>query len=359
MRCTFFIVMLLMFAGSVYAQQDTTANAAEQDPASETGKFKKNCPFKHVVGCAEVLFTGQPVHIALGSIAPQNGFAAGVAYVGHKTTDNGRISWNSDAVASNNASWRAGLYVKFVDTHQAVPQAFFPDSTPPEEASVPVYTEQPVFNLYVQAISLNKIAFFGLGPGTSLAGRSYYGMTETILGGNTVRPLNDRLNMGFYAELNGRFVNIRPSPNQPSPSIELLYTPVTAPGLASQPAFLQFGVGMRMRPSAFNDRLHFNYDIGYRPFIAVSDSNFSFQRLTIDLNHARVGRGLHLPEVNYQRCGRHVRITRLYIVVYDAWQHSRALLFPAHAGRFRSEWQQCVEQLPGLSLSRAESFAVP
>ena len=63
------------------------------------GKLKKNCPFTHIIGCAEVLFTGQPIHIGVGSIAPQNGLGVGLAYVGQKTTDNWRISWNADAVA--------------------------------------------------------------------------------------------------------------------------------------------------------------------------------------------------------------------------------------------------------------------
>jgi hypothetical protein len=46
---------------------------------------------------------------------------------------------------------------------------------------------------------------------------------------------------------------------------------------------VQLGVGIRMRPSAFNNLLHFNYDLSYKPFFAVSDSQFSFQRLTADL----------------------------------------------------------------------------
>jgi hypothetical protein len=37
-----------------------------------------------------------------------------------------------------------------------------------------------------------------------------------------------------------------------------------------------------MRPTAFNNLLHFNYDVAYRPYWAVSDK-FSFQTLTADL----------------------------------------------------------------------------
>jgi hypothetical protein len=301
MRRILFFVCLL-FGGTLWCQQDTTANAAKQDPADEIGKFKKNCLFKHVIGCAEVLFTGQPLHIAVGTIAPQNGFASGLAYVGHKDTENWSNSWNADAVASANGSWRAGLYVKFVDTRlvDPIPQM----GTHGIEASeLPVYTEQPVFNLYLQAISLNKLTFFGEGPGTTVTGRSFYGMTETILGGSTVRPIYARLNMGLYGEINGRSIDIRPSPNQPSPSIEQIYTPASAPELATQPFFLQLGAGVRMRPTAFNDHLHFNYDLAYRPFIAVSDGDFSFQRLTIDLYQEYSLRGKHALRLPWESNG--------------------------------------------------------
>jgi hypothetical protein len=152
-----------------------------------------------------------------------------------------------------------------------------------EASDFPVYIEQPVINLYAQSISLNKIAFFGLGPNTTRAGRSFYGMSEHIVGANTIRPIYERLNLGAYGEINGRAVDIRSSLHQPSPSIEQIYNPASAPGLDHQPFYVQLGAGVRMRPSALNNLLHFNYDLSYKPFFAVSDSNFTFQRLTIDL----------------------------------------------------------------------------
>ena len=107
-----FVFAFMLLAGGVWAQQPSATpsatpnagveNEKKQEPATESGKFKKNCP-KHIVGCAEVLFTGQPLHIAVGSIAPQNGFGAGLAYVGHKDTDNWSTSWSADAIGSSNA----------------------------------------------------------------------------------------------------------------------------------------------------------------------------------------------------------------------------------------------------------------
>jgi hypothetical protein len=85
--------------------------------------------------------------------------------------------------------------------------------------------------------------------------------------------------------LNGRFVDIRGSQGQPSPSIEQIYTEATAPGLTSQPGFVQFGEGIRIRPIFFSDHLQLNYLVKFQQFVAPSDSAFSFGRFTADLSH--------------------------------------------------------------------------
>lgn len=281
------LAVILVAAGSVRAQQNPPQPSPappKVNPSGELDKLKDSCGAFKIMGCAEVLFTGKPVHVAVGSIAPQNGFGAGLAYLGHKTTDNWRISWNSDAVGSINGSWRAGFYLKFVDTHQKpIGGGFGTKGKKPRVLTE--LPEHPVFNLYVQAISLNKLTYFGLGPATPLAGRSFYGMTETIVGGSAVKPFYERLNASVYGEINGRFVDIRPSAGQPSPSIGVLYTEATAPGLTSQPGTLQLGEGIRIRPVYFDDFLRLNYSLAYQQFFAPGNSAFSFQRLTADLYH--------------------------------------------------------------------------
>jgi len=108
-------------------------------------------------------------------------------------------------------------------------------------------------------------------------------MTQTIIGGSAVKPFNSTLNASFYGEINGRFVNIRESNGQPSPSIGALYTEATAPGLTSQPGTLQLGEGIRIRPILFNDYLHLNYSLAYQQYFAAQ--NYSFQRLATNLYH--------------------------------------------------------------------------
>jgi len=280
------LLLTLLVAPALLAQQPPAPASTGPDNPSELYQLQHSCfAIKGIADCAEELFTGQPVHIAVGSIAPQNGFGAGLAYVGHKTTQNWRITWDSDAVASNNGSWRAGIYVKFVDTYEKAPTFEFGTKGRNLKPNLTNLPERPVINLYVQTITLNKITYFGLGPNTTEAGRSFFGMRQTIAGSSVVKPFYARLSAAVYGEMNGRFVDIRPSSNQPSPTIGALYTEATAPGLTTQPGTFQLGEGARMRPVVFDDYLHLDYNVAYQQFVAPGNSTFSFQRLTTDLSH--------------------------------------------------------------------------
>jgi len=214
-----------------------------------------------------VLFTDHPLHIAAGSIAPQNGFGVGAGFVSHYTpNESWRLSWNADAVGSFNGSWRAGVFMKaiFDPPEKIVVRSGGTGTTPKPKSKLAVHP-YPFFSLYVQAISLNKLDFFGLGPSTLGTARSFFGMRQEIAGTSVVWPIRqlNGLNLSLYGEANGRFVDIRGSHGQPSPSIETLYTEATAPGLTNQPGFIQFGEGIRMRPSLLGDYLRLNYFVAF------------------------------------------------------------------------------------------------
>ena len=290
MQRTILLFFFLTAAGAAPAQQPApaptpTPSQASIDSPGEIDKLKESCGAFKIPDCAEELFTGKPVHIAVGSIAPQNGFGAGVAYLGHKTTVNWRTSWDIDAIGSINGSWRAGAYLKLVHTPSTGGVGVGFGSPPPINTNLTELPEHPVINVYAQAISLNKLTYFGLGPNTTLAGRTFYGMRETIVGISAVTPFYEKLNASLYGEINGRFVALRPSPNQASPSIETIYTEATAPGLINQPSTIQLGEGIRMRPLFFDDYLRLNYDFNYKQYFTPGNSSFSFQRLTFNLSH--------------------------------------------------------------------------
>jgi hypothetical protein len=235
------------------------------------------------------------VHIALGNLAPQNGFAFGVAFVEHKncpvpssTTPHRfcpsewRFTWDMDAVASPNGSWRAGAYMKaFRLSGGNISKTY---GQPQGKPSAPLFHSAPLFNLYAQAISLNRIFYYGLGPDTAPVAKTVFGQTQTIAGASAIIPTGVA-STSLYGEINGRLPQIRGNHSESVPSAEVRFSEATAPGLTSQPAFLQVGEGLRIQPAVFRQHLHLHYLLGFQQFVGVSDSRFSFRRWTADLGH--------------------------------------------------------------------------
>lgn len=242
----------------------------------------KTFNFGSLANCAETLVTGQPMHIAVGSLAPQNGIAAGAAFVEHKDFANEwRLNWDIDAVASGNGSWRAGAYLKAFRQ----PGGKIVVVSGPSKNTNPLYRTAPLFNIYAETTSLNRIYFYGLGPNTLPVGRSVFGLTQTIAGASAIVPFAGKTGISLVGELNGRIPQLRGNNGESSPSIANLYNESTAPGLTTQPGFLQAGEGLRIRPSLFHDSLRLNYLLQFQQFIAVSDSHYSFRRWTADFGH--------------------------------------------------------------------------
>jgi hypothetical protein len=286
-----FLYVLLFTGLTAFAQE----NQLQADFRREGVHIKEACgkfSFKSVSGCAVELATDHPLHLALGSIAPQNGFGLGGAFVTHYTPDeNWRLSWDVDAVGAFSGAWRAGGYMKIIHIPVQKIVVTHPTGTTPAPKSNIKIHPYTVFNIYAQTTSLPKLFFFGLGPDTLPAGKSVFGMRETIVGGNVIKPVTEwsaisGLNLSLLGEINGRFVSLHGNQNTSSPSIEQLYDEATAPGLTTQPGFIQLGEGIRMKPILFANHLQMNYLVNFQQFFAPSNSSFSFRRFTVDLNHA-------------------------------------------------------------------------
>jgi hypothetical protein len=298
------IVLLLAIASICAWAQETKLQADLRREGDRASEACNSFSFKVIPGCAYTLFTDHPLHIAAGSLPPQNGFGFGGAFVWSTNPHNWRLSWDLDAVATTNDSWRAGGYMKLVHNphpkkspiHVTVPITGEAAAEPPRKDVAKSSEQQKrfthpyaVFNLYAQSISLNKLNYFGLGNETALLGTSVFGMAQSIVGGNLIKPMFEwsairKLNLSLLGEVNGRFVDIRGEHGQSVPSIETLYTEATAPGLSSQPGFVQLGEGLRIKP-LIGDRFELNYLGQFQQFFAPSNSHYSFLRWTVDLGH--------------------------------------------------------------------------
>lgn len=278
----FAVTLALASAQNLRAQNQGQLAA---DFAHEGADLRSSCSgsfFKAIAGCGQTLFTDHPLHIGAGSIAPQNGFGLGPAFVAHYTpNDRWRLMWNADAIGSFNGSWRAGVYMKAIYSGQ--PQIGI-ITDPKQQASIDLVREYPVINVYAQAISLNNVDYYGLGNSTSREAESVFGMRQTIAGASALLPLPKLKSVSLFGELNGRFVSLRPEHNEATPSIDQLYTPVSAPGLTNQPGFLQLGEGVRVYPSFFSNHLQLDYKATFQEFIAPGSHN-SFNRFTADIGH--------------------------------------------------------------------------
>jgi len=287
--------VVLWLASTCVLAQESMLQAEFRREGERVADACNEFSFKAVPGCAIELFTDHPLHTAAGSMPPQNGFGLGGAFVADKNTKNWRLSWDVDAVGSPSGAWRAGGYMKLIHTpvetiHVVEPTTAGTEGHPtkPKKPRVRVHP-YTVFNLYAQSISLNRLNFFGLGNDSALAGASVFGMSQTIVGASAIKPVFEwpaisRLNLALLGEVDGRFVNIRGESGQSVPSIETLYTNLTAPGLNSQPAFVQFGEGLRLKP-VLGDHLELNYVGNFQQFFAPSNSENSFLRWTVDLAH--------------------------------------------------------------------------
>lgn len=269
---------------SVYAQE----GRFRAELRRERERIAESCrELKTLFGCVQRFVTDHPFHVALGSLAPGNGFGLGGAFVMNDALDEDwRIGYSADVVGTPKGAWRAGAYIRAVRTAVEAPVPV-PGGGGGGGAGIRPY---PVGTLYVQTISLPSVGFYGLGADAPRGAQTIFGMRQHIVGANVVVPITrigvfSRLNLALLGEVNGRFVNIKEPGLDDAPSIATRFTEASAPGLTRQPGFVQFGEGIRIRPSIIRDRLRLNYLARFQQYVAPDDSSLSFRRWTLDLEH--------------------------------------------------------------------------
>ena len=283
-RC---LLLLLGIVVPASAQNESRLHRdfrVEGEALKACGRFN----FGGLTDCGQTLVMGQPMHIALGSLAPQNGFGAGLAFVEHKNlASEWRLNWDVDALATPNGSWRAGAYMKAYRLAGGPIRMQFP-GTGAQTPTTPLLTSAPLFNLYSQTISLNRVDYYGLGPNTTQLFHTTFGMTENVSGINMILPVGGALSamrLAIVAELNGRFPTLRPGTDATLPSVNQRFNETTAPGLTRQTAYIQPSEGLRMEPALFKDHIRLNYLFQFQQYVAPEDSTYSFRRWNADFSH--------------------------------------------------------------------------
>jgi hypothetical protein len=263
--------MLFLAALQVSAQNENRVQRdfrVEGESLKACGKFN----FGSLIDCGQTLVMGQPMHITVGSLAPQDGQAFGLAFVEHKNFANEwRTTYDIDGQATLNGSWRVGGYMKAYR---------LPGGTQ--------YSVAPLFNVYSQSISLTRVDYYGLGSNTAQLTHTTYGFSENITGASAAIPFTGALSktrLAVTAEINGRFPEVRPGTDSSIPSIGVLFNESTAPGLTHQPSYFQASQGLHFGPGLFKDRLRLDYVFQLQEYVAPNDSQYSFRRWNGDFNH--------------------------------------------------------------------------
>ena len=273
-------ILVVLATTPVVAQNEGRLQALLRKEGEELGK---DCgSFSTAASCAYDLATEHPLHVAFGSIAPQNGTAFGGALVDHHAvTQSLIVNWSADAVGvPGRGAWRGGAYVNFVPTGG---DSIGVSLGGQPKASSPSADTYPVYSLYAQTIALDKLLFFGLGPAPSEDNRSIWTMKQTIVGGSALVPLSvGRFGLALYGGIAGRSVRIGGRSEGGVPAINDRFSAATVPGLDDDRAFLQLTEGVRVVP-AFGAHVHPLYRFTVDEFRGGDGE--SFNRWTVDLTH--------------------------------------------------------------------------
>lgn len=254
-------LIVLTTASPALAQESRIAS----DWRRERQHIAENCDefaAKALMSCAVTLVTDYPFHLALGNLAPQNGFAFGLAFSERYTpNEDWRISFNADAVAATTSSWRAGFYTTLIRTKVGLPTPTTGTAAAPSN----VMQTYPVVRAYVQHTVLNHLVDFG--PDFDAPVERIFGEDQTVAGGSAVLPFNQQpiraLGAAIIGGMQGRFISIHDAPERDS--------------------FFELFEDLRLRPSLANGHVRLNYSGRLQQFFGDSDQ--SFKRWTVDLRH--------------------------------------------------------------------------
>jgi hypothetical protein len=278
--------LLVACTAAAFAQEIPTSSegSLQSDLRREGEQFHDDCfsADKKFFSCLTDLVHSTPLHLTGGSFPPGNGFGAGPAFGWeHNLNESWRSATNVEAMASSNQSWMVGVNFRAIEVSNKplVPTFHRPVKGTAQKVEL---QHDPEVNLFAEAISLNKLSYYGIGPSTSRPSLALYGMRAIMIGGNVNYPLGNS-GVALFGELSARLFSLRGREGDASPSIEQLYSSVTAPGLAQGGGgFFQPSEGIRFDRD-LSSYFILNYSATLQEFAGTASN--SFERLNLDFSH--------------------------------------------------------------------------
>jgi hypothetical protein len=235
--------------------------------------------------CMQELFTAEPVHITLTTVAPGAGvagFGPGFGYVlrPYRT----ELLLSGTAAVSNDGSYIAQIQTMFAlpghglslqDWRRTLQEKYglHAGERPPLQDPIDAKTS---VTLRWRRIGAREQDFYGLGPSSSLSGHASYGIILNETYAAIDSPFSPWNSLGFeFSFLQPRVTS---SVNSSVAQIGSLYTEATAPGLTFRDDFLRFTPYIAFHIPAARS-YNVSGRVGYAFYHGMGDPTHSFRQL--------------------------------------------------------------------------------
>jgi hypothetical protein len=241
-------------------------------------KVKKDCDeiahptiasqpvWKRAIGCGIDFFTARPAHLTVKSIVPGGGFGLGPTFL----ADFNRDKWQNKFVATGVGSFRQFWLTQanFRATHDK----FGVNNSARDRFAV---------NVYANARGLPRMTYYGIGPHTSTTDLVNFRERDVVAGADVFNPFSAWFGAG--AKLESIWPDVGGVTEPGLRSITSAFNESTAPGLASQPNLIHYGV--YAEPRRTRHKFQFDYTVGYHFYQDHNTGHYSFRRFKVDGTH--------------------------------------------------------------------------
>jgi hypothetical protein len=277
------LTLILLLAGTT-SRADSLSDIRRA--CIERGNFHKGIHW--LEECVQEMFTAEPVHVTLTSVAPGAGLAAfGPAF--GKVIPIGHFDFllASSAAVSTDGSYVGAAQVTFAlptrsffqlneDSARSARRKYGLHATERRAGSDPLDAEISV-TLGYRRFDAREQDFYGLGPSTTLSSQASYGLILS----DTYAKIDDPISAWNSIGIDFSFLQPRvtSSINTAVPQIRAAYDETTAPGLNSRDDFLRYEPYALFRVPPHGS-FFTTVRVGYAFYQALGDRSFSFQRLS-------------------------------------------------------------------------------